>query len=42
MIKEVKQEVATLVVAASEKILRAKLDSKKDQELISESIRMSK
>lgn len=39
MLKEAKQELATLVVAASEKILRTKLDSKKDQELISESLR---
>lgn len=39
MLKEVKQEVATLVVAASEKILKEKLDPKKDQELINESIK---
>jgi F-type H+-transporting ATPase subunit b len=37
MMKEVKQEVATLVVMASEKILRTKLDPKKDHELIKES-----
>ena len=39
MLKEVKTEVATLVVAASEKILRAKLDPKKDHELINESVK---
>lgn len=39
MLKEVKQEVATLVVAASEKILHAKLDSKKDHELIEVSLK---
>ena len=39
MIREVKQEIATLVVAASEKILRGKLDSKKDHELINESMK---
>jgi F-type H+-transporting ATPase subunit b len=39
MVKEVKQEIATLVVTASEKILRSKLDSKKDHELVSESIK---
>lgn len=37
--KEVKQEVATLVVMATEKILKHKLDPKKDHELISESLR---
>ncbi|OGE80416.1 MAG: ATP synthase F0 subunit B [Candidatus Doudnabacteria bacterium RIFCSPHIGHO2_01_FULL_45_18] len=37
--KEIKQEVATLVVMASEKILRGKLDEKKDKELISESMK---
>jgi F-type H+-transporting ATPase subunit b len=42
MLKEVKQEVATLVVSASEKILRTKIDSKKDQELVSESIKSIK
>ena len=42
MIRQVKQEVATLVVAASEKILRSKVDSKKDHELISESIKYVK
>ncbi len=42
MLREVKQEVATLVVAASEKILRTKLDSKKDQELIGESVKSIK
>ncbi|MBX4191784.1 MAG: F0F1 ATP synthase subunit B [Candidatus Doudnabacteria bacterium] len=39
MLKEVKQEIATLVVTASEKILRHKLDAKKDHELISESLK---
>jgi F-type H+-transporting ATPase subunit b len=39
MIKEVKQEVATLVVTASEKILRHKIDPKKDHELINESLK---
>jgi F-type H+-transporting ATPase subunit b len=42
MMKEAKQEIATLVVAASEKILRGKLDAKKDQELISESVKTVK
>lgn len=39
LMKEAKQEIATLVVAASEKILRGKLDPKKDQELIHESVK---
>ncbi len=39
MMKEAKQELATLVVAASEKILRGKLDEKKDKELVSESVK---
>lgn len=39
MMKEAKQELATLVVAASEKILRHKLDPKKDHELINESLK---
>ncbi len=39
MMAEVKQDIATLVVAASEKILRGKLDEKKDKELISESMK---
>jgi F-type H+-transporting ATPase subunit b len=39
MLKEVKSEVATLVVAASEKILQSKLDKPKDQELIKESLK---
>ena len=38
-VAEVKEEIATLVVAASEKILRGKLDSKADKELIAESIK---
>ena len=37
--KEIKQEISTLVVAASEKILRSKLDPKKDQELINASVK---
>ena len=37
--KEIKQEIATLVVAASEKILRGTLDPKKDQELINASVK---
>ncbi len=37
--KEVRQEVATLVVAASEKILHGKLDGKKDQEFIAETMK---
>lgn len=41
-VKEIKQEVATLVVAASEKILRGKLDSRKDHELIGESLSKTK
>ena len=39
MLKEVKQEISTLVVAASEKILRGKLDQKKDHDLINESMK---
>jgi F-type H+-transporting ATPase subunit b len=39
MMSEVKQDIATLVVAASEKILRGKLDDKKDKELITESMK---
>jgi F-type H+-transporting ATPase subunit b len=39
MLKEIKQDVATLVVAASEKILHVKLDEKKDKELITDSIK---
>ncbi|MEO8065230.1 MAG: F0F1 ATP synthase subunit B [Candidatus Doudnabacteria bacterium] len=42
MLKEIKQEIATLVVATSEKILRGKLDSKTDHELINESVRQIK
>ena len=40
--KEAKQELATLVVAASEKILRGKMDPKKDHELINESMKEMK
>ncbi|TSC65345.1 MAG: F-type H+-transporting ATPase subunit b [Candidatus Doudnabacteria bacterium Gr01-1014_77] len=36
---EVREEAATLVVAATEKILREKLDSKRDVELIKESLK---
>lgn len=39
MMKEAKVELASLVVAASEKILRTKLDSKKDHELINNSLK---
>lgn len=39
VISEIKQEMAELVVAASEKIIRTKLDSAKDKELISQSIK---
>lgn len=39
MLGEVKQEIATLVVAASEKILRSKLDPRKDHELIDKSLK---
>ena len=42
MLLEAKQELATLVVAASEKILRAKLDSSKDMELVLEAIKQVK
>jgi len=42
MLKEVKQEIATLVVAASEKILRHKLDPRKDHELINETMKEMK
>jgi len=39
MMKEARAEISTLVISASEKILRAKLDGKHDQELISNSIK---
>ena len=39
MMREAKQELATLVISASEKILRGKLDTKKDHELISDSMK---
>ena len=39
MLNEAKEELATLVVMASEKILRHKLDPKKDHELISQSMK---
>ena len=39
VMKEAKLELATLVITASEKILRVKLDPKKDQELINESMK---
>ena len=42
MLLEAKQDIATLVVAASEKILHAKLDQKKDQELISDTVKSIK
>ena len=42
MIRQVKSEAANLVIAASEKILKAKLDTAKDKELISESLKQAK
>lgn len=39
IMKEAKQEIASMVISASEKILRGKLDGKKDQELIADSIK---
>jgi len=39
MLKEARQDISTLVVAASEKILRHKLDAKKDHELIADSVK---
>ncbi len=39
MMKEAKQELATLVVAASEKIIRTKLDPRKDHELINQALK---
>lgn len=39
MMKEAKEELSTLIVAASEKILRHKLDPKKDHELITQSMK---
>ncbi|MHB8871288.1 MAG: F0F1 ATP synthase subunit B [Candidatus Doudnabacteria bacterium] len=39
LLAEVREEAATLVVAATEKILREKLDSKRDVELIKESLK---
>ena len=41
-IQSVKQEVAGLVVTATEKILKEKLDDKKDKELIEESLKSIK
>lgn len=38
-VAEVKEEIATLVVAASQKILHGKLDAKTDKELIKESLK---
>jgi F-type H+-transporting ATPase subunit b len=38
MLKEVKSEVATLVIAASEKILKEKLSDKKDLDLIRQNL----
>lgn len=38
-LKEIRTEVATLVVAATEKILGSKIDSHKDQELIKDAIK---
>jgi len=42
MVKEAKEEITSLVIAAAEKIIRAKLDPQKDQELINESVRSIK
>ncbi len=42
MLIEVKSELATLVVLASEKIIKAKLDPRKDHELINEAIKQAK
>jgi F-type H+-transporting ATPase subunit b len=39
MVKEAKAELAEVVVLAAEKIVREKLDEKKDKELIDESLR---
>ncbi|MBI4363523.1 MAG: F0F1 ATP synthase subunit B [Candidatus Doudnabacteria bacterium] len=39
MLREAKEELATLVVAASEKVLKSKLDSSKDKELVADSLR---
>lgn len=39
MLREVKSSVAELVVAVSEKILRSKLDGKKDDELIQDALK---
>lgn len=38
-LKEARVEIASLVMLASEKILRGKLDPKKDQELINDSVK---
>jgi F-type H+-transporting ATPase subunit b len=39
MLKEVRTNVADLVILASEKILRSKLDTKKDHELVRDSVK---
>jgi F-type H+-transporting ATPase subunit b len=39
LMAEVREEAATLVVAATEKILREKIDVKKDEQLIKESLK---
>ena len=39
LMREVREEAATLVVAAAERLLREKIDVKKDQELIKESLK---
>lgn len=39
MLREARQDLAELTVLATEKILRTKLDGKKDQELIAETIK---
>ena len=42
MLKEARQEVATLVIAASEKILHSKLDGKQDAALVDAAVRSLK
>ena len=39
MLKEVKSSIAELVVAASEKIIKTKLDNKADQNLVDDAIK---
>ncbi len=42
MLREIREEVATLTVMATEKILREKLDEKKDKEIINNALRAFK